>query len=293
MKHGQNQEDNGGADYRLADITAPAASPGVASHEFSASAAESWRTVPEAFRAGSLLPPPWEELFGPLREGTVDELVVIGQVGQSLDGRIATASGHSHYVNGPEGLAHLHRLRALADAVVVGIGTVLADDPQLTVRRVPGPHPARIVIDPRGRLPASARMLASDGAERVVVSAAAARTDLPAGVETIVLPAKDGHLAPATILAALAARGLRRIMVEGGARTVSRFLAAGCFDRLHIVVAPVLLGAGPSAFDLPPIGRADEATRPPVRAHRLGCEVLFDCDLSAQRRPIGCAKKST
>ena len=98
------------------------------------------------------LPQPWDELFGPLRAGTADDLVVVGQIGQSLDGRIATATGHSHYINGPAGLAHLHRLRALVDAVVIGVGTALADDPQLTVRRVAGPEPARVVIDPNGRL---------------------------------------------------------------------------------------------------------------------------------------------
>ena len=107
--------------------------------------------VPQAFRALTYpLPEPWEELFGPLRHGRVDELVVVGQIGQSIDGRIATVTGHSHYINGPAGLAHLHRLRALVDAVVVGVGTALADDPQLTVRRVTGPQPARVVIDPAG-----------------------------------------------------------------------------------------------------------------------------------------------
>ena len=118
------------------------------------SATDSWAAVPQDLRAKNVpLPAPWEELFGPLREGGQDGLVVVGQIGQSLDGRVATASGHSHYINGPVGLAHLHRLRALVDAVVIGIGTALADDPQLTVRRVPGPQPARVVIDPAGRLP--------------------------------------------------------------------------------------------------------------------------------------------
>src|SRR5262249_12014134 len=129
-----------------------------------ASAARSWAAVPEALRTGARLPDPWDVLFGPLRCGRVDDLMVVGQVGQSLDGRIATATGHSHYINGPEGLDHLHRLRAVVDAVVVGVATALADDPQLTVRRVAGPHPARIVIDPRGRLPTTARMLKADGA---------------------------------------------------------------------------------------------------------------------------------
>ncbi len=79
----------------------------------------------------------------------MDDLVVVGQIGQSLDGRIATESGHSKYINGPAGLAHLHRLRALVDGIVIGVGTAIADDPQLTVRRVSGPHPARVVIDPK------------------------------------------------------------------------------------------------------------------------------------------------
>jgi riboflavin-specific deaminase-like protein len=257
------------------------------------SAVESWAVVPHAFRAGALLPSPWEELFGPLRAGAVDDLVVVGQVGQSLDGRIATTSGHSHYINGPQGLAHLHRLRAVVDAVVVGIGTVLADDPQLTVRRVAGPHPARVIVDPRGRLPVTARVLTADGVGRFVVTHEDTRLDLPAGVESIVLPADKGSIAPASILAALAARGFRRIMIEGGAHTISRFLAAQCFDRLHVVVAPLILGAGPPAFNLEPIARVDEALRPPVHAHRLGNEMLFDCDLSPHRGPIGRAKKST
>src|SRR5437899_12340511 len=256
----------------------------------SCSAKEPWSGIPEAFRAGAILPSPWEELFGPLRTGAVDDLVIVGQTGQSLDGRIATAAGHSHYINGAEGLAHLHRLRALVDAVVVGIGTALADDPQLTVRRVAGPHPVRVVVDPRGRLPASARLLAADGVDRLVVTSQGTR--LPAGVETIALAADNGHIAPSAILAALAERGLRRIMIEGGAATVSRFLAAGCLDRLHIVVAPLILGAGPAAVPLTPVERVEEALRPPVRAQRLGDEVLFDCDLSAQRKPVGRAKRS-
>ena len=110
-------------------------------------------------------------MFGPLRKGTVDDCLVVGQLGQSLDGRIATESGHSKYINGPAGLVHLHRLRALVDAVVVGVGTAIADDPQLTVRRVSGPQPARVVIDPKGRLGADARMFADNGVRRLLITA--------------------------------------------------------------------------------------------------------------------------
>ena len=137
-----------------------------------ADATESWPAIPAMFRASTELPSPWEDMFGPLRTGKIDALVVVGQIGQSLDGRIATTTGQSHYINGPAGLAHLHRLRALVDAVVVGVGTALADDPQLTVRRVAGPDPARVVIDPSGRL-APTRATVRRGRRRAASSSSA------------------------------------------------------------------------------------------------------------------------
>ena len=255
---------------------------------------DSWTPVPQAFRALTYpLPAPWEELFGPLRHSRVDDLVVVAQIGQSLDGRVATETGHSHYINGPAGLAHLHRLRALVDAVVIGVGTALADDPQLTVRRVTGPQPARVVIDARGRLSAGAKMLTKDGVRRLVVTGAGAKPPLPSDIEIIGVPKTDGQIAPAAILSALAERGLRRVLIEGGADTVSRFLAAKCLDRLHIMVAPIILGSGRASFSLPPIARVDEALLTPISVHRLDDEVLFDCDLSAQRVAVGRANRST
>src|SRR6201994_806357 len=101
-----------------------------------------WREALTTIRSGLRdAPPRWESIFGPLRAGRVDDLVVVGQIGQSLDGRTATMTGHSHYINGSDGLDHLHRLRALVDAVVIGVGTAVADDPLLTVRRGGGPPP--------------------------------------------------------------------------------------------------------------------------------------------------------
>jgi diaminohydroxyphosphoribosylaminopyrimidine deaminase/5-amino-6-(5-phosphoribosylamino)uracil reductase len=253
---------------------------------------DGWADVPSAFRAGSALPPPWAALFGPLQTGATDELMVIGQIGQSIDGRIATNGGRHEFINGSAGLAHLHRLRALVDAVVIGIGTALADDPLLTVRRVAGPNPARVVIDPGGRLPATARLLADNGVRRLVVTRTSARLDCRPGVERLALPAEDGCIEPGKILTALAEQGFRRLLIEGGADTLSRFLAAQCLDRLHVVVAPVILGSGRASCMLAAIATADHAIRPQVRSYTLGDEVLFDCDLSRQRRPLGYAKKS-
>ena len=239
------------------------------------------------------LPQPWGEMFGALQKGAVDDLVIVGQIGQSLDGRIATETGHSKYINGPAGLAHLHRLRTLVDGVVIGVGTAIADDPLLTARRVSGPQPIRVVIDPGGRLGAAARVFAADGVRRLLITARGTPCAPPPGVEVVALPLVDGQLAPAAILTALAARGMRRVLIEGGADTVSRFIAAGCLDRLHVVISPVIIGSGRASVILPEIERIDHALRPPIRVHLIDDEVLFDCNLSAQRVRIGTAKTST
>lgn len=247
----------------------------------------SWAAFVAHFRAeDGVLATPWDAMFGPLRIPAADGMTVIAQTGQSLDGRIATATGHSKYINGHDGLDHLHRLRALVDAVVVGVGTAVADDPQLTVRRVSGPNPARVVLDPQGRLPAAARLLTDDGARRLVIGCAHALRGLPPGVEFVPVDARDGRLAPCDILAELMARGFKRVLIEGGADTISRFAQAGCLDRLHIVVAPIVLGAGPAGLSFTGIDRVDQALRAPMRVTQLGDEVLLDCDLSAQRKLV-------
>jgi diaminohydroxyphosphoribosylaminopyrimidine deaminase/5-amino-6-(5-phosphoribosylamino)uracil reductase len=107
------------------------------------------------------------------------------------------------------------------------------------------------------------------------------------------LPAANGRIDPRAILAALAQRGLKRILIEGGAETVSCFLGHGCLDRLHVIVAPIIIGSGRPGFVLPPIERTDQALRMPIRTFQLDDEILFDCDLSAQRVVAGAAKKST
>jgi diaminohydroxyphosphoribosylaminopyrimidine deaminase / 5-amino-6-(5-phosphoribosylamino)uracil reductase len=251
---------------------------------------DTWPQVPRLFRGWiAPLPAPWEDVFGPLRAGHIDDLVVVGQIGQSIDGRIATTTGQSHYINCPAGIAHLHRLRALVDAVIIGVGTACADDPQLTVRHVYGPHPIRVVLDPNGRLSPDARLLGGD-VKTIVVTAEGTECKF-AGVEILSLPATNGNIAPSVILAGLAKLGLRRMLIEGGANTVSRFFQARCLDRLHVVIAPLILGAGRPSFAFGAIDRLEEAMRPPIRTHQLDRDVLFDCDLSAQRVPVWRAQK--
>jgi riboflavin-specific deaminase-like protein len=221
-------------------------------------------------------------VYGPLlRANAPHASFVIGQMGQSLDGRIATASGHSHYINGPAAILHLHRLRALVDAVVIGVGTAVADDPQLTVRHVAGPRPARVVIDPKGRLPATARCLEPDGARRIVIGAGAAPA--VAGVEHMRLSPTGDDLAPADIIGALRSAGLKRILIEGGGQTVSRFLAAGALDRLHLMVSSMVIGSGPVGLSFGAIKDLKDAVRPRVATYALpGGDTLFDCDLEKE-----------
>jgi riboflavin-specific deaminase-like protein len=206
--------------------------------------------------------------------------IVIGQFGQSLDGRVATPTGKSRYIGGPESIRHLHRLRALVDAVVVGVGTVVADDPQLSVREVPGPCPARVVIDPNFRLPACARML-GDG-QSAIYAVQAEDRPRPDGITPILAPKTGDIIAPADIVTALRAAGFKRILVEGGSATLSQFLAAGTLDRLHVSVAPIILGSGPVGLSLPPIDELDEAKRPATLTYGLGADVLFDCVFATQ-----------
>jgi riboflavin-specific deaminase-like protein len=210
-------------------------------------------------------------------------MVVVGQIGQTMDGRIATVTGHSKYVNGQTGLAHLHQLRALVDAVVIGVGTALADNPRLTVREVRGKSPARIVIDPRARLSSQHLVWQDDGVQKIWVIAEGITVTSPPQVELISLPATNGAIDPNLILTSLYARGLKRVLIEGGAETISRFMTAKCLDRLHLIVAPIVMGSGRLSFNLPPIEHMDQAERLKVQTHILGNDVVFDCDLRNQR----------
>ena len=224
------------------------------------------------------------DLYVPLIRGPD---FVIGQLGQSLDGHIATVSGKSRYITGPEDICRLHRLRALVDAVVVGASAVALDDPGLTVREVEGENPVRVVLDPDGRLGRDRQVFSDPAARTLVVRRASTPTtpswaqgDDPQAPEVLNLPTSGpGGFEPGVVLEALRARGLRRVLVEGGGVTVSRFLEAGLLDRLHLTVAPILMGSGRPGITLPPIETPDQSLRARCRHVPLGDDLLFDLDL--------------
>jgi diaminohydroxyphosphoribosylaminopyrimidine deaminase/5-amino-6-(5-phosphoribosylamino)uracil reductase len=204
---------------------------------------------------------------------------VLGRIAQSLDGYIATRGGESVWISGPDDLRHTHRLRASCDAVVVGAKTIRADNPRLTTRLVDGPSPVRVVLDPECRLEETHRVF-DDGPETLLLCAPEMANAGCLGA-AVVLPVPRGPagLDIVAILALLRARGLRRILVEGGGITVSRFMAAGALDRLHATVAPLVMGGGVRAFALPPVERLEEGRRFVWTAYRMGADVLLDIPL--------------
>jgi diaminohydroxyphosphoribosylaminopyrimidine deaminase/5-amino-6-(5-phosphoribosylamino)uracil reductase len=166
----------------------------------------------------------------------------------SLDGRIATAAGESRWITGPEARTEVHRLRAAHDAVLVGIETALADDPELTVRLdgYEGAQPARVVLDSRQRLPFTAKLVQTARAvpTYVVTTAAPSPELLACGVRVLtVKAAQDSRPELEAALLALKDEGLEQVMVEGGGEVAGAFLRCGLVDRIEWFRAPVVLGA--------------------------------------------------
>ena len=167
----------------------------------------------------------------------------------SLDGRIATRTGESKWVTGPDARAKVHLLRAKSDGIAVGIGTALADDPRLTVRDAPGDSPLRIVFDTKLRLPTASRLVQT---AREIPTLVLCGLDAPPdaeealngfGVECLRSPlSAEGRLDVLSALRSLAQRGIVSLMVEGGAELAGSFLAGRFADELHVFVAPILLG---------------------------------------------------
>jgi len=197
----------------------------------------------------------------------------------SLDGRLAFAGGRRAHLSGPEDLARVQRLRARSDAILVGVGTVVKDDPSLRVHwellgLPPGRNPTRIVVDASGRTPTTARVL--DGSAPTIIATSERATRVfPPHVRTIVAGATRVDLE--RLFATLHDLGFREVMVEGGAEILSSVLRTGLFDRFTVYYAPVVIGGAtaPPLASGPETRTADEATHLElVSVERIGVGYL-------------------
>ncbi len=205
------------------------------------------------------------------------------KIAQTIDGKIATPSGDSRWISGKASRRLVHRWRSQMDAVLVGIGTVLQDDPQLTVRMVRGRNPIRFVLDPHLRIPETAKILnLPDSSKTIVVTGEENRKKTAfiqeKGAEVLFVPQNRDELFDVTkLLAAVTQKNILSILVEGGRGVFSAFLKQRAFDRVAVFVAPKIAGAGIGPFDDISIERMDEAL--PLRLfhkRRVGEDWLFE-----------------
>jgi len=210
----------------------------------------------------------------------------------TLDGRLATRTGHSRWITGPEARRYAHQLRDRHDAILVGVGTVLQDDPELTTRLDPSecgdggpPHPLRVVLDSQARTPPTARLLspAVPGQTLIVTTEGAPPERVAAlraaGAEIITVPARCGKVDIRSALFELGARGINSVLVEGGGRVLGSLFDAGLVDRVGAFVAPVLVGG--SDAPIPLAGRGVETMEQAVRLRdvrirELGTDVVIE-----------------
>lgn len=217
-------------------------------------------------------------------EPRVDRPYVIVKYAQTLDGRIATAVGDSKWISGEDERRVSHALRAACDAVLVGIGTVVRDDPELTVRMVPGASPMRVVLDSTLRTPVAARVLSADAATVLLTTARSAPAGRDAlrscGVDVKVVAAGPDGVDLAAGLRALRELGVTSLLVEGGARVITSMLAARLVDRLVVSTASKIIGAGTEAVGDLRIDRvSDGITLTNRRVHVMSDDVLSAWDV--------------
>jgi riboflavin-specific deaminase-like protein len=212
---------------------------------------------------------------------------------QTLDGRIATSGGDSQWISGPSSLRLAHQLRREHGAIMVGIGTVLRDDPRLTVRLVDGRDPLRVILDSRLRLPAEARVLAKGAARQtLIITTSAADPIRAAELERLGAEVKKIEPAPSgtgvnitKALEHLGRRGIESVLVEGGGAIVTSLLAARLVDRLVIAIAPKIIGRGTEAVGDLGIERLKDAlTFSSFKSRRLGPDIIVDARLDWGRK---------
>ena len=202
--------------------------------------------------------------------------LVIAQIGQSIDGRIALNNGNSHYINNPKSIIYLHCLRSISDAIIVGSNTIKKDDPLLTTRKIKGTNPKRIIID--GSLSLNNKYkIFNDGNENIIFTKSNKNIRLN---NSTIIRLKEKNFTK-NLITQIKKLKYKNILVEGGSKTISELINNKYIDILQFMIAPILIGSGINSLNLKEISNLNKAIRPKSNFNELGNEIIVNLFLNS------------
>ncbi len=202
--------------------------------------------------------------------------LVIAQIGQSIDGRIALNNGNSHYINNPKSIIYLHCLRSISDAIIVGANTIKKDDPLLTTRKIKGTNPKRIIID--GSLSLNNKYkIFNDGNENIIFTKSNKNIKLN---NSTIIRLKEKNFTK-NFIAQIKKLKYKKILVEGGSKTISELINNKYIDILQFMIAPILIGSGINSLNLKEISNLNKAIRPKHNFNKLENEIIVNLFLKS------------
>tara|TARA_B100001121_G_scaffold289498_1_gene288421 strand:+ start:18 stop:851 length:834 start_codon:yes stop_codon:yes gene_type:complete len=202
--------------------------------------------------------------------------LVIAQIGQSIDGRIALNNGNSHYINNPKSIIYLHCLRSISDAIIVGSNTIKKDNPLLTTRKIKGTSPQRIIID--GRLSLNNKYkIFNDGNENIIFTKSSKKIRLN---NSTIIRLKEKNFTK-NLIKQLKKLKYKNVLVEGGSKTISELINNKYIDIVQFMIAPILIGSGISSLNLKEISNLDKAIRPKYNFNKLENEIIINLFLNS------------
>ncbi len=202
--------------------------------------------------------------------------LVIAQIGQSLDGRIALNNGNSHYINNPKSIIYLHCLRSISDAIIVGSNTIKKDNPLLTTRKIEGSNPKRIIIDGTLSLNNNYKIF-NDGNENIIFTKSRKKVNLN---NSTIIRLKEENFTKRLIIQ-LKKLKYKNILVEGGSKTISELINNQYIDILQLMIAPLLIGSGINSLNLKEISNLNKAIRPKYSFYQLENEIIVNLFLNS------------
>ena len=202
--------------------------------------------------------------------------LVIAQIGQSIDGRIALNNGNSHYINNPKSIIYLHCLRSISDAIIVGSNTIKKDDPLLTTRNIKGTNPKRIIID--GSLSLNNKYkIFNDGNENIIFTKSNKNIRLN---NSTIIRLKEKNFTK-NLITQIKKLKYKNILVEGGSKTISELINNKYIDILQFMIAPILIGSGINSLNLKEISNLNKAIRPKHNFNELENEIIVNLFLNS------------